>query len=55
MTQEEIKELVANEVKKQVNAEKVKLANEIESKFLYTGEFAKAYYLIQVFREWVRF
>jgi len=55
MTPDEIKELIANEVKKQMKAEKEKLARKITTKLEYTGEFAKAYYLMQVFDDWARF
>jgi len=50
----EIKNLVEIEVKKQLAIEKKKIAKKIHEKFIYTGEFAKARWLIDIFDEWAR-
>lgn len=54
MNEEQIKELIANEVKKKLKEEKEQLAQMVENRFLYTGEFAGARKLIDVVNEWAR-
>lgn len=54
MNKEQIKELIANEVKKKLKEEKEQLALMVESRFLYTGEFAGARKLIDVVNDWAR-
>lgn len=52
MNEEQIKELIANEVKQKLKEEKEKFARMVKNKFLYTGEFAGARKLIDVVNEW---
>lgn len=54
MTPEEIQKLITNEVKKQMKLEKENLAKKINYKLEYTGKFAQAYLLMQVFKDWAR-
>jgi hypothetical protein len=52
MTPDEIKELVANEVKKQLKAEKEKIYKKLKYRLEYTGEFANAYLIMEAFGNW---
>lgn len=52
MTPEEIKQFVANEVKKQLKAEKEKIYKKLKDRLEYTGEFANAYSIIEAFENW---
>lgn len=51
---EEIKEYIDQEVKKQMNKEKTKLCEMVKYKFQYSGELAKARYLIDLFEDWAK-
>ena len=52
MTEDQIKELIANEVSRKLAEERKELAKLIERKFLYTGEFVGARRLIDAINEW---
>lgn len=52
MEAQEIKKLIEQEVNNRLKEERVKLSDSIEAAFLYRGEFAKAFSLMQVFRQW---
>ena len=54
MDEEQIKELVNKLVEKRIKEEKQKLADKVQRKFEYTGEYAKAYYLMEVIKDWSR-
>lgn len=49
---EELKKLISEEVQKQLNIEKKSLAEKITKELEYTGKYAKAYLLMQVFKKW---
>lgn len=52
MTPEEIKKLIHDEVKAKLAEEKKKLANLVEGKLLYTGQYAGAAKIMDIFKEW---
>lgn len=52
MNEEDIKELIAKEVNKKLKEEKKRFAKMVETRFLYTGEFAGARRLIDVVNDW---
>ena len=53
MNNETLEEKIANEVRKQIKEEKEKLSEIVNLKLEYTGEFAKAYYIMQIFEKWL--
>jgi len=52
MDASEIKILIDKEVKNQLKIEKQNIAKKIRGKLLYTGEFARSRWLIDIFDEW---
>jgi len=52
LTEEQIKELIASEVRKQLAEEKKQLAKMVRDKFLYTGQYAGAAKLMDVIDKW---
>jgi hypothetical protein len=49
---EELKNEIAKMIAEAVELEKEKLAKKVRHKLEYTGEFAKAKYIMDIFDEW---